>query len=77
MGMVQHLTISDERFWFRGVVGGDFACISASDDEAIWQVPSGTPTAAVLDVYRREIELADADTCALAAGCAFGQRSSR
>jgi uncharacterized protein DUF664 len=64
VGMVQHLTNSDERFWFRGVVGGDSACISASDDEAkaeaIWQVHSGTPAAAVLDAYRREIVLADA-----------------
>ena len=39
-------------------------CVSASADEAraeaIWQVPPGTPAAAVLDAYRRETELADA-----------------
>jgi len=34
LGMVQHLTVSDERFWFRGIVGGDSACVSASADEA-------------------------------------------
>lgn len=64
LGMVQHLTASDERFWFRGIVGGDSACVSASADEAkaeaIWRVPLSTPAAAVLDAYRRETELADA-----------------
>ena len=64
LGMVQHLTISDERFWFRGIVGGDSACVSASADEAkaeaIWQVAPAAPAAAVLEAYRQEIELADA-----------------
>jgi uncharacterized damage-inducible protein DinB len=64
LGMVQHLTISDERFWFRGIVGGDSACVSASADEAkaeaIWQVAPDAPAAAVLEAYRQEIELADA-----------------
>jgi hypothetical protein len=64
LGMVQHLTISDERFWFRGIVGGDSACVSASADEAkaeaIWQVAPVAPAAAVLEAYRQEIELADA-----------------
>jgi Protein of unknown function (DUF664) len=64
LGMVQHLTISDERFWFRGIVGGDSACVSASADEAkaeaIWQVAQDAPAEAVLEAYRQEIELADA-----------------
>jgi Protein of unknown function (DUF664) len=64
LGMVQHLTISDERFWFRGIVGGDSACVSTSADEAkaeaIWQVAPDAPAAAVLEAYRQEIELADA-----------------
>jgi Protein of unknown function (DUF664) len=64
LGMVQHLTISDERFWFRGIVGGDSACVSASADEAkaeaIWRVAPDAPAAAVLEAYRQEIELADA-----------------
>lgn len=64
LGMVQHLTISDERFWFRGIVGGDSACVSASADEAkaeaIWRVAPDASAAAVLEAYRQEIELADA-----------------
>jgi hypothetical protein len=64
LGMVQHLTLSDERFWFRGIVGGDSACVSASADEAkaeaIWQVAPDAPAEAVLAAYRQEIGLADA-----------------
>ena len=64
LGMVQHLTISDERFWFRGIVGGDSACVSASADEAkaeaIWQVAPDAPAAPVLEAYRQEVELAGA-----------------
>ena len=64
LGMIQHLTTSDERFWFRGIIGGDSACVSASADEAkaeaIWQVAPDAPAAAVLEAYRQEIELADA-----------------
>jgi hypothetical protein len=64
LGMVQHLTAGDERFWFRGIVGGDSECVRASADEAraeaIWQVAPDAPAAAVLQAYRQEIELADA-----------------
>ena len=59
---MQHLTISDERFWFRGIVAGEPAYVSTSDEEAeaAWKVPADLAAAAVLDAYRREIELADA-----------------
>lgn len=64
LGMIQHLTISDERFWFRGIIGGDSACVSASANEAraeaIWQAAQDAPAAAVLEAYRQEIKLADA-----------------
>jgi Protein of unknown function (DUF664) len=62
LGLVQHLTISVERFWFRGIVAGEPAYVSTSDDEAeaAWRVPADQTAAAVLDAYRREIELADA-----------------
>ncbi len=43
LGMVRHLTISDERFWFRGIVAGEPAYVSTSDEdaEAAWRVPVG------------------------------------
>lgn len=62
LGMVQHLTLADERFWFRGIVAGDPACVSTSQeaDKAAWQVSPAIPASAVLDAYRQQIELANA-----------------
>jgi len=62
LGMVKHLTVSDERFWFRGIVAGDPACVAASDEAAAeaWQVAADIPADAVFDAYRQEIELANA-----------------
>jgi hypothetical protein len=61
LGLVQHLTLDVERFWFRAVVAGDEEVIRAlpSGDEA-WRVAPEVPAAEVLDRYRREAELADA-----------------
>ena len=57
-GLVHHLAIDVERFWFRAVVAGE----PMPDDEPdnAWQVPADLTATAVLDAYRREIELADA-----------------
>jgi hypothetical protein len=62
LGMVKHLTISDERFWFRGIVAGEPIDLTTSDEAAAaaWQVDPGVPAAAVFGAYRREIALADA-----------------
>jgi uncharacterized damage-inducible protein DinB len=62
LGMIQHLTVADERFWFRGIVAGDPACVNMSEeaDAAAWHVSSATSAAAVFDAYRHEIELANA-----------------
>ncbi len=57
-GLVHHLAIDVERFWFRAVVAGE----PMPDDEPhnAWQVPADMTAAAVLDGYRREVDLADA-----------------
>jgi len=62
LAMVQHLAISDERFWFRGIVAGESNYVSTSEEaaEAVWRVPADVPVVSVLDAYRREIELANA-----------------
>jgi hypothetical protein len=62
LGMVQHLTISDERFWFRGIVAGEPVELTTSDEAytAAWQVPASVSAGAVFDSYRQEIELANA-----------------
>jgi Protein of unknown function (DUF664) len=61
LGMVQHLTISVERFWFRGIVAGAPEYVGTSDEgaEAAWQVPPDVSAAAVFGAYRQEIEIAN------------------
>jgi Protein of unknown function (DUF664) len=58
LGLVQHLAVDVERFWFRRVAAGE----SVDDDESIsaWQVAPDVPAEAVLGRYRQEIELANA-----------------
>jgi uncharacterized damage-inducible protein DinB len=64
LGLVNHLAIDVERFWFRAVVKGDHDIISQEADEQddAWRARPEVPVEAVFDGYRREIELADAIT---------------
>ncbi|MER6134250.1 DinB family protein [Streptomyces sp. NPDC001815] len=61
LGLVQHLALDVERFWFRAVVAGDEHVIHGltSGDEA-WRVAPEVPAVDVLDGYRQETQLADA-----------------
>jgi hypothetical protein len=60
LGLVQHLAVDVERFWFRTVMAGestdpdDFAVRSA------WIASPDTPAEDVFALYRREIERANA-----------------
>ncbi|MEV2235511.1 DinB family protein [Streptomyces phaeochromogenes] len=60
LGLVQHLALDVERFWFRAVVAGDEEIIRGltSGDEA-WNVAAEARADDVLDVYRQEAELSD------------------
>jgi uncharacterized damage-inducible protein DinB len=57
LGLVQHLALDVERFWFRAVVAGE-AVDLCSGDEA-WRVDPGRPADAVLHAYREEARAAD------------------
>ena len=57
LGMVQHLALDVERFWFRAVVAGE-AVDLCSGDEA-WRVDAGHAAFDVLDAYREECRAAD------------------
>lgn len=62
LGLVRHLALDDERFWFRGVVAGEQTVIdqvTAAPDDA-WRVDPDVPVETVLDLYREQIELANA-----------------
>lgn len=55
LGLVQHLAVDVERFWFRAVMAGQPGLLSEAN---AWQVSPETPAGAVLDLYRQETELA-------------------
>lgn len=61
LGLVQHLTLDVELFWFRAVIAGEQEAIDelATIDNA-WQVEPDVPAEAVLARYRQEIERANA-----------------
>jgi uncharacterized damage-inducible protein DinB len=59
LGLVRHLAVDVERFWFRRVVAGQPVEARVSD-AAVWQVAPDEPAADVFSLYRREIELANA-----------------
>jgi hypothetical protein len=65
LGLVRHLALDVERWWFRQIIAGqpEVADIPGEAEEPgkdPWEVSPGVPAQAVLDFYRREIELADA-----------------
>ncbi len=62
LGVVQHLAVDIERFWFRGVVAGEAAVTEAPVDgaEDAWQVDTAVPAADVFATYRDEIARANA-----------------
>lgn len=57
VGLVQHLALDVERFWFRVVMGGEDATLCTGSQA--WQVDDATPSSDVLAAYQRECALAD------------------
>lgn len=74
LGLVRHLALDVERFWFRGVVAGEQDAIDALAvaQEDAWIVGPEVSVAAVLDLYRRESERADAIIAATSPDAAPG-----
>ncbi len=57
LGLVRHLALEVEQFWFRGAVAGEPITLTSKDEA--WQVPAEVPGAAILDLYRGEIARAN------------------
>jgi hypothetical protein len=57
LGLVRHLALDVERFWFRVAVAGEHAELLAGN--GAWRVPVETPAEAVLEAYRAEIARAN------------------
>jgi hypothetical protein len=60
LGLVQHLALDVERFWFRAVVAGDPDVLDNEGPEDAWQVSPDVPVDTVLRLYRQEVDSANA-----------------
>lgn len=70
LGLVQHLALDVERFWFRAVVAGE--TVDLESGAGAWTVGPEVPPEAVFATYRREIELANAVITGTALDAALG-----
>ena len=59
LGLVRHLTLSDERYWFEVVVAGGPLDFWPEGDNGDWRVHADEPAADVVDAYRSAIGRAD------------------
>jgi len=60
LGLVNHLALDVELFWFRAVLASEQAAIDELDTIAnAWQVAPGTPAQDIFDVYDNQIALAN------------------
>ena len=57
LGLLRHLALDVERFWFRAVVAGEQVPLEEGDGG--WRVSPDEPVAAVFELYQDEIERAD------------------
>lgn len=60
LGLVRHLTLSDERYWFEVVMGGGRLDFWPDGARADWQVGDDEPAADVIDAYRAAVTASDA-----------------
>lgn len=61
LGLVKHLALDDERYWFRSVVAGE-----PPEPDADWQVGPQQSAEDIFDLYRDEIRRSDAVIAATA-----------
>ncbi len=60
LGLVQHLALDVERFWFVQVVAGEADELGSDDEsQSAWHVASDVQPGTVFDLYRNEIERAN------------------
>ena len=60
LGMVKHLALADEHYWFRSTAGGESLDFVPGGPNAEWQVAPGESAEDVFGLYRDEIERANA-----------------
>lgn len=62
LGLLQHLALDDERFWFQAVVAGDATVIDQvmSAPEDAWRIGADVPVDQVFDLYREQMDRSNA-----------------
>jgi Protein of unknown function (DUF664) len=60
LGLVKHLTLSDERYWFRCVVAGESTDYFPQEPDGDWKVDPGESGSDVFEHYRDESRRSDA-----------------
>ncbi|WP_345458722.1 DinB family protein [Nocardioides marinquilinus] len=60
LGLLRHLTLSDERYWFEVVVAGGPLDFFPDGENADWSVAPDEPAEQVLAAYRAAVERSDA-----------------
>lgn len=63
LGLIRHLTVDVELFWFRAVLAADpvaIAQLDARTDTGVWHVPADAAGAPILEAYRDEAARSDA-----------------
>jgi hypothetical protein len=60
LGLLQHLTLADEHYWFRSIVGGEPLDFFPAGPNAEWVVEPDVPVADVIAAYRDEIARSNA-----------------
>jgi hypothetical protein len=60
LGMVKHLALSDEHYWFQCVVAGESFDFLPEGQDDEWQVGSDESAEDVFNLYRQEIERSNA-----------------
>jgi Protein of unknown function (DUF664) len=59
LGLVNHLALDVERFWFQQVVAGEGPGFGDGDDASAWEVSPDVEPGQIFERYRREIGHAD------------------
>ena len=66
LGLLRHLTLSDERYWFGVVMAGEPLDFWPEGENADWVVDDDEPAASVVAAYRAAIDRSDAIIAGLA-----------
>ncbi|MFC8732503.1 DinB family protein [Luteimicrobium sp. NPDC057192] len=60
LGLLRHLTLSDERYWFGVVMAGEPLDFWPEGDGGDWRVDDDEPAASVVAAYRDAVDRSDA-----------------